>query len=199
MRTLLGPAAAGRVRDLPCLGEHAASVFRGFWVALVGAAVLVGTAGAQSTQQTPPAAAPPATTQTAPAASSSARATAAARQHSLYRQHTIDDRVAQLAKSLDLNEKQQAGLKAVLEHQQLEARQIQHDPSISGEERIGRFRALQDDTVLRIRALLNDEQKKKYNPLNRGKQEEATPSDKYVDQWMKNHQHTDPNTQPAQK
>jgi hypothetical protein len=124
------------------------------------------------------------------------RAPAAPRRQSL-RRHTLDDRVQQLAKSLDLNEKQQAGVKAVLERQQFQARQIQFDPNISGEERIGRFRALQDDTVLRIRALLDDEQKKKYDPLGHGKQE-AGSSDKYVDQWMKSHQRTGQAT-PAEK
>jgi hypothetical protein len=110
-----------------------------------------------------------------------------------YRKLTIDDKVRQFAKALDLNEAQQAGLKAVLERQQVQAKQIQFDPSLSGQERIGRFRALQNETVLHIRALLNDEQEKKYDPLGRGKQEEGF-SDKYVDQWMKTHQHVE---QPA--
>jgi periplasmic protein CpxP/Spy len=110
------------------------------------------------------------------------------------RRPTIDDRVKNLAKGLNLNDTQQAGVKSVLERQQMQARQIQFDQTISGAERIGRFRALQEDTVLRIRALLNDEQKKKYDPLNHGTLN-TTSTDSYVDQWMKNHQQ--PTTQPS--
>jgi hypothetical protein len=119
-------------------------------------------------------------------------------QQSAYRGHTIDDRVKTLAKALNLNEAQQAGVKAVLEHQQLQARQIQVDPTLSGEERIGRFRALQEDTVLRIRSLLNDEQKMKYNPLNH-QAPDATSSDSYVNQWMKYHERADQPSQPPKK
>jgi hypothetical protein len=89
---------------------------------------------------------------------------------------------------LDLNETQQAGLRTILERQQLEARQIQFDQTHSGNERIGRFRALQQDTILRIRALLNDQQKKKYDPLNHGAHQANSPQP-YVDQWLKNGQH----------
>ena len=141
----------------------------------------------------------PAASPGTPASSSATPSTTApaARRQTAYRRNTLDARVKQLAKSLDLDQQQQAGVKTVLERQQLQARQIQFDPKISGEERIGRFRALQDDTVLRIRALLNDEQKKKYDPLAHEKQE-AGSSDKYVDQWMKTHQRTGP-TAPAEK
>jgi len=118
---------------------------------------------------------------------------AAAHPRNSYRKLTIDDKVRQFAKALDLNEAQQANLKAVLERQQVQAKRIQFDPSLSGQERIARFRALEDETVLHIRAILNDEQEKKYDPLGHGKQAEGF-SDTYVDQWMKTHQHVE---QPA--
>ena len=103
------------------------------------------------------------------------------------RRPSLDDRVKRLAKALDLNESQQAGVKAVLEGQQRRARQIQFDESISGADRIGKFRALQEDTVSRIRALLNDEQKKKYDPLNH--EHQANPPPPSVEDWMKAMQH----------
>jgi hypothetical protein len=74
---------------------------------------------------------------------------------SVYRRRTVDERVKSFADTLNLDPAQQPGVKAALERQQREARQIQFDQSLSGPERIGRFRALQQDTVLRIRALLN--------------------------------------------
>jgi hypothetical protein len=85
---------------------------------------------------------------------------------------------------LNLDQAQQAGVKTVLERQQREARQIQFDQSLSGAERIGRFRALQQDTVSRIRGLLNEEQKKKYDPLAVRKATPA-PDQKSVEDWLK--------------
>jgi len=135
----------------------------------------------------------PATPQAqAPAADPSPR-----RPQSVYRGRTMDDRVKSLAKALNLDEKQQAGVKTVLERQQLQARKIQLDQSLDGAERIGKFRVLQQDTASRIRALLNDEQKEKYDPLNHASQN-GNSSDAYVDQWMKNHQQS-LQPQPAQK
>jgi hypothetical protein len=80
-------------------------------------------------------------------------------------QANIDDRVRRLATSLDLNERQQAAVKKILEERQLETLRLRGDPSISGSGRIEQFRALQDTTVKRIRAVLNEEQRKKYDPL----------------------------------
>jgi periplasmic protein CpxP/Spy len=132
-----------------------------------------------------------------PAASAPAARTQSSR--SIYRRHPIDDRVNGLAKALDLNETQQSEIKTVLEHQQMQARKIQLDPNLAGADRNDRFRALQEDTVLRIRALLNDEQKKKYDPLNHGTQPTGPPGN-YVDQWMKHHQQpTESPAPPPQK
>ena len=142
-------------------------------------------AAPQAASQPP---ASPTTPEASPSSTTAPAPAAAARPRSMYRRRTLDDRVKELAKALDLNPTQQAGVKAVLEHQQLQARKIQFDPAVEGSERIGRFRALQDDTVLRIRALLNDEQKKKYDPLNHASPSPES-SQKYVDQWMKTPQH----------
>ena len=97
---------------------------------------------------------------------------------------TIDDRVKVLAKSLDLNEAQQAAVKKILEQRQQETLRIRMDSSISGATRVERFRALQDSTVERIRAGLNGEQKKKYDPLAVRR---VTPAadQKSVEDWLK--------------
>ena len=102
---------------------------------------------------------------------------------SVHRRRSLDERVKKFAETLNLDPAQQVGVQAVLERQQREARQIQFDQSLSGTERIGRFRALQQDTVLRIRALLNEEQKKKYDPLNHATA--ATASQPSVEDWLK--------------
>src|SRR5215831_17494436 len=114
--------------------------------------------------------------------------------HSAHRHPTLDDRVKALAKALDLTEPQQAAVKRILEQRQAETLRLRQDPSISGEERIDRFRALQDQTVLRIRAVLNPDQKKKYDPL--AVRERAPAQDqKTVEDWLKE---TTPKADPAQ-
>jgi len=97
---------------------------------------------------------------------------------------TIDDRVKVLARSLDLNEAQQAAVKKILEQRQQETLRIRQDTSISGGARIERFRALQDRTVERIRAVLNEEQKKKYDPLAVRRVAPA-PDQRSVEDWLK--------------
>ena len=100
------------------------------------------------------------------------------------RRPTIDDRVKVFAKNLDLNEAQQAAVKKILVQRQQETLRIRQDPSISGSARIERFRALQDNTVERIRAVLNDEQKKKYDPLAVRKRQPAQ-DQRSVEDWIK--------------
>jgi hypothetical protein len=165
---------------------------------LLALAVTLSLAG-EAAAQAPAAQTPQPTPQQTPASSTATEPSQPARAPSVppqrrkqraYRAQTLDDRVEALAKALDLNQMQRAGLKAVLEHQRSQARQIQFDETISGEERIAKFRALQEDTVLRIRALLNDEQKKKYEPLNH-QAGSANSSDSYIGDWMRYHERTE--------
>jgi periplasmic protein CpxP/Spy len=109
------------------------------------------------------------------------------RAQNTYRRRSLDERVKSFAKALNLDEAQQAGVKTILERQQVEARRIQFDQALSGTDRIGRLRALQEETVLRIRAILNDEQRQKYDPLNHGTQ--ISPSDPSVEDWLKTTHH----------
>jgi hypothetical protein len=129
-------------------------------VFVLGSVLVVSSADAQTTTNAPP-----------------------APQRSFYRRSTLDERVKRFAKALNLDETQQVGLKKVLEHQQVQTRQIQLDQSLSGTDRISRIRDLQRDTVSQIRALLNEEQKKKYDPLNHTT--ETNSSDSYVNDWLK--------------
>jgi hypothetical protein len=89
-----------------------------------------------------------------------------------------------LAKNLDLNESQQVAVKKILEQRQQETLRLRRDPSISGSTRIEQFRALQDNTVQRIRAVLNEEQKKKYDPLAVRRIQPA-PEQRSVEDWLK--------------
>ena len=128
-------------------------------------------------KSTPAQSAPP--TAATPATASPTHPTRPARHHA-----TIDNRVKALATALDLNQMQQVAVKKILEQRQLETLRLRQDPSIEGSERIGRLRALQDQTIQRIRAVLNDDQKKKYDPLAIRNREPA-PDQKSVEDWLK--------------
>jgi hypothetical protein len=96
---------------------------------------------------------------------------------------TVDDRVKVLAKSLDLNESQQTAVKKILERRQQETLRIRTDANISGSARMEQFRMLQDRTAEQIRAVLNEEQRKKYDPFaaRRIPQSEG----RTVEDWLK--------------
>jgi Spy/CpxP family protein refolding chaperone len=98
-----------------------------------------------------------------------------------YRRVTIDDQVQGLAKSLGLTETQQTAVKQILKRRQLESARILRENS--GSDRLSRFRMLQMRTVTQIRGVLNDEQKKKYNPL--GQRPAQQPDQRSVEDWMK--------------
>lgn len=116
------------------------------------------------------------------------------RVHAIHRRVTVDDRVKGLATALELSDSQQVAVKRILEQRQVEILRLRQDGSLSGEQRIDRWHALQDDTVRRIRAVLNDEQKQKYDPL--AVRERTPPQDqKTVEEWLKQ---TTPKAAPAQ-
>ena len=100
------------------------------------------------------------------------------------RRPSIDDRVRVFAKNLDLTEAQQTAVKKILEQRQQEALRIRNDSSVSGSVRIERFRALQDNTVERIRAVLSEEQKKKYDPLAVRRRQPAS-DQRSIEDWLK--------------
>lgn len=104
--------------------------------------------------------------------------------NSIHRRPTLDDRVKTLAAALKLDEAQQVAVKRILQQRQEEILRLRHDTSITGSTRIERLRALQDQTVQRIRLVLNDEQKKQYDPLAVRKAGSA-PEQKSVEDWLK--------------
>lgn len=76
-----------------------------------------------------------------------------------------DERGKALAKYLELDETQKIALQKILEQRQQEVLQMRFTPLPAGSAQIDRFRAIQDRTANRIRAVLNQEQRKKYDLL----------------------------------
>ena len=99
-----------------------------------------------------------------------------------YRRLTIDDQVRGLAKNLDLNAAQQLAVKKILQQRQQATLRISRENS--GSDRISRIRALQVRTSEQIRSVLNDEQKKKYNPLGQRPPQPSSPQPS-VEDWLK--------------
>jgi len=97
---------------------------------------------------------------------------------------SIDSRVNIFAKNLDLSEAQKSSVKRILEERQQESLRIRQNSSISGADRIEQFRILQHSTVARIRAVLNEEQRKKYEPFATEKLKPTTP-ERSVEDWLK--------------
>jgi Spy/CpxP family protein refolding chaperone len=104
--------------------------------------------------------------------------------HHAQRPASLDDRVRMFAKNYDLDAAQQAAVKNILQQRQQETLQLRTDPSLSGEARIERFRALQTATVEQIRGVLTEEQRKKYNPLA-PRELKPEPEQRSVEEWLK--------------
>jgi len=97
---------------------------------------------------------------------------------------SLDDRVRALSRALDLDETQQSTLKKVLEGQREQVMKVWSDSSVPAAYRISATQAISDRTADHIRALLNEEQKKKYNPPKQSHQEATGTNKLSVEQWM---------------
>jgi uncharacterized membrane protein len=85
---------------------------------------------------------------------------------------------------LELDETQQMALQKILEQRQQEVQQMRFTPLPAGSAQVDRFRAIQDKTANRIRAVLNQEQRKKYDLL--AIRRSAPPGSKTsVQDWLK--------------
>ena len=74
----------------------------------------------------------------------------------------LERRVALLAAELQLTPEQQLHVRALLERQRQEVRQLWSDNDMAPALRIGRMQAVADQTADAIRGVLDDNQKKKY-------------------------------------
>jgi hypothetical protein len=74
----------------------------------------------------------------------------------------LDERVALLASELELDTGQQAEVRKVLQVQRDRLQQAWNDPARSSADRIGVSQAISEQTADRIRALLREDQRKKY-------------------------------------
>jgi hypothetical protein len=89
-----------------------------------------------------------------------------------------------LTQYLQLDEAQQTALHKILEQRQQEVLRMRFAPLPPGGDQIDRFRAIQDRTVERIRSILNEEQRKKYD-LMAIRKSSPPPPNPNVEEWLK--------------
>ena len=94
---------------------------------------------------------------------------------------TLDHRLKVLAKALDLDAHQRDELREILESQRQAVAKIWSDPALLSAERVPATRAVEERTAEQIRAILNDEQKKLYNPPKPQGTQTPPPN---VEAWM---------------
>jgi hypothetical protein len=98
---------------------------------------------------------------------------------------TLEDRVKALTRSLDLDAAQQDGLRQVLEKQREQVRKVWSDESsVPPAYRVSATRTISDATADQIRALLNEEQRKKYTPPRQPRDAAADSTKRSVEDWM---------------
>ena len=103
---------------------------------------------------------------------------------SRHKRPSVDDQVELLAKYLALNEVQQSSLKGILEQRQMEILAMRRAHASSDAPPTDTFLAIEDQTVERIRAMLNEEQRKKYDPLG-ARNSRSVAQQQSVEDWLK--------------
>jgi type IV secretory pathway VirB9-like protein len=98
---------------------------------------------------------------------------------------TLDERLEALSRMLNLDTRQQASVRELLQRQRMQVMQIWEDAGVPAAYRVHATQMLSEQTSERIRALLNEEQKKKFpqpQPMR------AAPTDslggRSIDEWI---------------
>ena len=111
-----------------------------------------------------------------------ARAAAAGRAHA---GGILDERVAFYAKELNLDAHQQSELRRLLIEQRERVQQLWSETTMPAAQRIQATKAIEDATSDRIRAMLNEEQRKKYNPPRPPHDKLIEAQSTSVEDWMR--------------
>jgi Spy/CpxP family protein refolding chaperone len=78
---------------------------------------------------------------------------------------SVDDQLKNLTDRLSLTADQQGKIKPVLEDRNTQMQALMKDQSLSQEDRRSKGRAIQESTTAKIRDVLTDDQKKKYDEM----------------------------------
>ena len=97
----------------------------------------------------------------------------------------LDRRVTLLATELGLDSLQKVAVKRVLENQRNQVKRVWDDTAMPAASRVGATRNISERTGNQIRALLSEQQKKKYNQPNKPRVAENGTGLTTVEDWMK--------------
>jgi hypothetical protein len=96
---------------------------------------------------------------------------------------TLDRRIELLTKELDLSEAQQTEVRKLLLSQRDQVARLWNNTSVAAPYRISATQAISEQTADRIRALLDDKQRKHYNSP-KPSHPPVDPSQRTVEDWM---------------
>ena len=113
-------------------------------------------------------------------ATATAPPAAPAQQH----QPVLEQRITLMAAELRLDERQQAELRRILINQRMQIMRLWSDTSVPPASRVGATRVISEQTGDQIRAMLNEEQKVKYNHPRKPRDATADPDARSVEDWM---------------
>ena len=100
-------------------------------------------------------------------------------------QSALEHRVTLLSAELGLDTQQQAQVRRILDDQRRQVMRVWNDSSVPAAYRVSATRAISDRTGDRIRALLSDEQRAKYNKPRKPPEVTAGSATPSVEDWMK--------------
>jgi len=88
---------------------------------------------------------------------------------------SVEDQLKGLTERLGLNDEQQAKVKTILEDTRSQMGKVMQDESMSREDKMAKGRSLREASNAKIREVLTDEQKKKFDDLQKEMQERRRP------------------------
>ena len=97
----------------------------------------------------------------------------------------LGQRVTLLAAELSLDGQQQAQVRRILEDQREQVMRVWNDSSLAAANRVSATRIISDRTADRIRAILTEEQKAKYNQARKPRAAGENAASPSVEEWMK--------------
>jgi uncharacterized membrane protein len=118
---------------------------------------------------------------------SECKAAADAVNHSASKHSTTtrqQDRISALTQALNLDAAQQIQLKKILSQHHEQIQKVWNDVELPPARRVAATQAISDHTADQIRAMLTEEQRKKYNAPRPPRDPQADSSKRSVEDWM---------------
>jgi Spy/CpxP family protein refolding chaperone len=84
---------------------------------------------------------------------------------------TTEEQLEHMSKALKLTTDQQSQIKPLLDARRQQMMQMHEDKSLSREDRMTKFKALDDDTHVKIEAVLDQKQKEKFEKMQERREE----------------------------